>query len=741
MSSSDVIGRVGALAVALGLGLMAPGIAHASPEDSAQTSAPDTPADAPASASDSPAPTQSVAPRTARPAALSPRASIAERRARRNSAATAAAAHAALKIPALTQGRAFAAQTAQTPAVAFPRPEPAAVKTDTPAAAAARTAASVVAQAVSNTPAAVAAPQAPAMTAPRAAAATAVQSVFSPLLQTGSGGVVDSPVSWAVFAAARREIGPPTAMVPAAATVSTGQVLAAAVRKAAVRKVPPQAVVPANKAPVIAGVTLSAPNASTGAVTGTVKASDPEGSKLTYKATTTTKGAVTISTAGVFTYTPTATARHAAAKTGATASATTDSVTVTVTDAQGAATSQAVTVTISPKNTAPVAAKPTVGTPNLTNGVVTGTVAATDAEKDALSYTAPATTGKGSVTVNAGTGAFTYTPSVTARAAVAGTDTFTVTVTDGYGGSTPVAVSVPVAATNVVAPAKITYVFNYGTGATYWTPEAKSALQASADALAAYIVVTKPVTLVFDVSAEKSPNSLTLASAGSDLAGTKTGFFNTVVQSKILKGVDPNGATADGTIKVNFGNPWAYGDSVTGDQYDFKSTMTHELLHAYGFLGYVDRPSKNTGTVWTTFDKFIATSSGAKIINPGTFKFITSYNANLTGSGGGLYFVGPNAVAAYGGPVPLYTPNPWEAGSSVSHLDDNTFTGAKSQMMNALTETGLGIRTLSPVELGVLKDIGYTIKSPSSAAVLLFGMVFLRRRKQSDSQPSGTAAR
>lgn len=573
------------------------------------------------------------------------------------------------------------------------------------------------------------------MTVPRTAAAGAVQSVLSPLLQTGSGALVDSPVSWAVFAAARRELGRLAAVTPAGVTVTIGEVVPTpvAVLPAAVIR---NAIV--NKPPTVSAVTLSAPNAGTGAVTGTVKASDPEGSKVTYAASTSAKGAVSITTAGVFTYTPTATARHAAARTGATAATTTDTVTVVVTDAKGASTSKAVTVTIAPKNTAPVARTPTVGTPDSTTGVVTGTVSATDAEKDALSYSAPGTTSKGTVSVNVGTGAFTYTPTATARAAVASTDTFTVTVTDRYGGSTPVSVSVPVAAKVPAAPAKISVVFNYGSGSSYWTPEAKRALQASADAVAAYIAVSKPVTLVFDVTAENSPSSSTLAAAGSDLAGTRAGFYKTVVQGKILTGVDFNGSAADGTIDVNFGNPWAYGDSVTTNQYDFKSTMMHEMLHAYGFLAYVDGPGMNTGTIWTTFDSFITTRSGAKIVSGSTYKFLTSYNTNLTGGGGGLFFNGPNAVAAYGGPVPLYTPSPWESGSSVSHLDDNTFTGSKSQMMNALTDTGLGIRTLSAVELGVLKDLGYTVKSPSAAGVLLFGVVFLRRRKP---KTSGTAAR
>ncbi|MCV7424853.1 hypothetical protein H7K45_30365 [Mycobacterium yunnanensis] len=66
-----------------------------------------------------------------------------------------------------------------------------------------------------------------------------------------------------------------------------------------------------------------------------------------------------------------------------------------------------------------------------------------------------------------------------------------------------------------------------------------------------------------------------------------------------------------------------------------------------------------------------------------------------------------------GGLVPLYTPGPWQQGSSMSHLDDDTFIGADQQMMNARTDSGLGVRVLSPIELGILKDIGYTVVIPS----------------------------
>ena len=462
-----------------------------------------------------------------------------------------------------------------------------------------------------------------------------------------------------------------------------------------------------NTAPT-ATVTVGAPNPTTGAVLGRVVATDVEGDPLSYSTTSTpAKGTVALAANGSFTYTPTATARHGAASDSAAAADLTDSFTITVSDGQGGTADVPVSVTIGPKNSAPVAGTPVVGTPNPTTGVVTGSVSATDADSDTLTYSTPATTPKGTVTINAGTGAFTYTP--TALGATASTDAFTVTITDGYGGSTPVAVSVPITA-GVVSNATVTYSFNYTAGAQYWTDAAKSAMQSAADTIASYIVVTQPVTLTFNVTASNAPNSSTLASTGSDLTGFGSGYSYTVVQNKLLSNVDSNGNQADGDIDVNFGQPWAYGDSVGGGQYDFISTMMHEMMHAYGFLSYLDEAGYNTGTQWALFDSAVSNQNGTLVIG-GNYRFNTAYNPNLTGANGGLYFSGAHAVAAYGGLVPLYTPDPWEAGSSLSHLDDYTFTGANTQLMNAIADSGLGVRVLSPIEQGILQDLGYTVSA------------------------------
>lgn len=478
--------------------------------------------------------------------------------------------------------------------------------------------------------------------------------------------------------------------------------------------------------------TVGTPNVS-GVVTGTVVGSDADGDTVAYSGTTTTaKGSVTVGANGSFTYTPSATARHAASALAALASDKTDAFTVTVSDGHGGTYAVVINVPVTPANSAPTAVV-NVGSPNATTGVVAGAVIGSDTDGDALTYSGSTTTTKGSVTV-AADGGFTYTPTDTARYAAASasaaaadlSDAFTVTVTDAHGGTVTVPVTVAVAPMTPY----ISFVFNYGTGSQYWTADARNAMDAVAAWLSSNIVVTTPVTLTYDVVGASSPNSGNLASAFTYFASSSPGFYGTIVQAKVLTGVDLNGAAADGQISWNFAYPWAFGANVRNNQYDFTATAIHELLHTFGFLsGIADPSTVSSDRNYTTYDSFITNSAGTKVIG-NSYVWNTAYTSNLTGSNGGLYFSGENAVAAYGGLVPIYTPSTWSSGSSISHLSD-TNPNADDQVMNPYAYYGVGARVLSPVEVGILEDLGYTVdpQAPLYAFVVVFGLCGFRRRK------------
>lgn len=288
------------------------------------------------------------------------------------------------------------------------------------------------------------------------------------------------------------------------------------------------------------------------------------------------------------------------------------------------------------------------------------------------------------------------------------------------------------------ASAQITFSFNYtGTGgfldATNGAAR-RAALESAANTLAAYFTTSAPRTISFDVNSYTTADT-TLASASSNLISGSNGFHNTIVQEKIINGVDSNGATADGSINWNWHHTWNITDSVPTGEYDFKSTAMHEVLHAFGFSATTGNAGTNTGTSWNVFDKFLTTSTGTVFVNQTTFAFDTSLNSALTGNG--MFFSGTNAMAANGGNrVNIFSPTPWSDGSSGSHTADSVY---PNTMMIAATNSGPSARTLSAIEIGMLKDLGFTmaasaIPEPSTYAVIIgslaLGVVIVRRRRQ-----------
>lgn len=354
-----------------------------------------------------------------------------------------------------------------------------------------------------------------------------------------------------------------------------------------------------------------------------------------------------------------------------------------------------------------------------------GTLGAVDLEGDTMLFGIVTGPSSGTLILNSD-GTFVYTP----NEGFTGVDHFVVSATDlgPHVNLFDLFRSASTVSSLLVNESAVTFAFNFATGSEYWTPEARAALQRAATQLVGQFIVTNPVIVTYDLTGQNSVGSGTLASAQSPLTGSGPGFFHTVVQAKLLTGIDANGPAADGEINWNFAYPWAFGDQVPTGQYDFTTVAMHELLHTFGFVSFVQLSTTDTRRNWTIYDSFLRTANGTSLIGP-DYRFAPLLTGTLQGGDGGVRFGGIAAVDAYGALVPVYTPATWVEGSSVTHLDGTTFSGANRQLMNPLIPTGPGPRILSDIERGVMADLGYTLSPFDGTVLAMVVFVFIRRRR------------
>lgn len=363
------------------------------------------------------------------------------------------------------------------------------------------------------------------------------------------------------------------------------------------------------------------------------------------------------------------------------------------------------------------------------DGPIVGTLGAVDLEGDLIRYIIVTGPASGTLIVDE-QGTFTYTPGVGFN----GVDNFVISARDigthvnlfdpfrGAGSS----------ASLLVNQNAVSFVFNYLTGAQYWTTDARTALQRAASTLVSQFIVKAPVVVTYDITGHSSSSSAFLASADSALISSSPGFHPTVVQYKLQTGLDANGAAADGRIDWNFAYPWAFGDFVTGSQYDFSTVAMHEFLHSFGLMSYVEPGAIETRRLWTIYDSLLQSSDGTRLIGA-DFRVNKALTSNLQGGNGGLFFGGINAAGAAGGAVAVYTPSTWTQGSSLSHLISAAAAGADRSLTSPRVPLGPGPRTLTATERGLMQDLGYTLTPLDATSMLAFvGFVFIRRRRTAD---------
>ena len=265
------------------------------------------------------------------------------------------------------------------------------------------------------------------------------------------------------------------------------------------------------------------------------------------------------------------------------------------------------------------------------------------------------------------------------------------------------------------APANATFQVTYNG----FTPQAQAAFQAAVDIWATQITSAVPIK----VNARFQPlgqGVLGAAGPSNYIYFPATGLVYPIALANKLAG---NDLSADPDIDASFSSRFTNfyfgtdGNTPAG-QYDFVSIVLHELGHGLGFLAsseYTNGEGRygfavGGKTAAQIFDTYMTDGAGVKITDTSRYPNPSLVLGNVYQSGA-MFFNGPQTRAATGGVAArLYAPNPWEEGSSVSHLDETFYqVGNPNSLMTPQIGQSEAIHDPGPITRVIFADLGWTV--------------------------------
>ncbi len=169
---------------------------------------------------------------------------------------------------------------------------------------------------------------------------------------------------------------------------------------------------------------------------------------------------------------------------------------------------------------------------------------------------------------------------------------------------------------------------------------------------------------------------------------------------------------------INSTAKWYLGtDGVTpADRYDLVTVVLHEICHGLGFFDSMDTENNlgfyGFGSLPVIYDTFVEDVKRVKLTD--TLKYLNNSNTLYKEfTGGDLYFNGPlvNKFSPVSR-IKLFAPAEWDNGSSISHLDEETYPNSlTSPNRNALMTPYIGlseaIHDPGKLTFSILGDIGW----------------------------------
>ena len=253
--------------------------------------------------------------------------------------------------------------------------------------------------------------------------------------------------------------------------------------------------------------------------------------------------------------------------------------------------------------------------------------------------------------------------------------------------------------------------------------EYKPAIQAAVDVWSQSYKSAIPIQIEILYERQSSDKVLAAASPGrffTGFAGSPDGqIWYAAAMANALAGRDLDPASPEVTIRINSSNGNSLYLGTDGNcpisKFDLESIIIHELGHGLGFLSNSDFDSNfGTGSLTrpTPYDAYAQLPDGRRLMD------VQSPSAELGKAlTNTLVWSGANGIKANNGVKPkLYTPTNYEYGSSVSHLDEATFSrSAVDSVMTPNLANGEVFHSPGPLVVAMIEDM--LVKPPAGIPV------------------------
>ena len=271
---------------------------------------------------------------------------------------------------------------------------------------------------------------------------------------------------------------------------------------------------------------------------------------------------------------------------------------------------------------------------------------------------------------------------------------------------------------DTVTAAKFEIIYTDSPGAGFNDPQQgparKRALEAAFAAWSKVLQGTIPIVVQARMEKGEDDDEDLLAVGGPvELVGLNDLAMPTSLASQILNEVVRREA-ADIEVVYNPDVDWDYAVSgaAVGEKSSFVYITLHEIAHGLGFIdSFVAETGELLNPIPFPYDTFV--NRGMNSQNLVTKRSLEQIKGDLISKD--LFFGGPKAVEASKKsirPLPmikLYAPDPYEPGSSVAHVDLDTYDDFLVGLMAPKVIVGTGADFVDTLTLAILEDMGYKL--------------------------------